>query len=251
MPFVYAPLTVFLGLQENPSLLGCKIMFTISSVLVAMNMMFAEAIMFIRLHAIGGHGRVLGAWLLFQFVGVHVSVFVFVSLFLRSVNFIKSPMRSVHGCLPHWFDTKTLFVVFVLIVASQLTIMILSAWIGVRKYRNSTSSVLTVFYRDGLFYFISLAAVTVGNMIFDQVAPPALSFMLSIPQGVLHSILSCRLILHLYEFAQRELYGSSAEKTKTALEFVHNSPTTTVDAVLESRDVDGNSRSSGVAGSRV
>jgi hypothetical protein len=39
----------------------------------------------------------------------------------------------------------------------------------------------------------------------------------SSPQGVLHSVLSCRLILHMYDFGRKEVMAT--QETGTALEF--------------------------------
>lgn len=75
-----------------------------------------------------------------------------------------------------------------------------------------------MFYQDGIVYFVSLALVTVGNIIFDLVGPPELRFMLAVPQGVLHSVLSCRMILHMYDFGRKEIMASS-EETGTGMEF--------------------------------
>ncbi|TFK28553.1 hypothetical protein FA15DRAFT_42915 [Coprinopsis marcescibilis] len=216
-------MTIYVGLQMGSTLRGCEIIFGASAVLVVINMMVAEAIMFIRLYAISGLSKRMGIWLVCQFLGVHVSVLVLFSLFVKSVVFAVSPLRGIPGCLPRRFDSSKLVTVFGLVVASQLAIMLMSTWIGFRKYRASASPILVVFYRDGLFYFVSLAVVTVGNILFDSFGPPELSFMLALPQGVLHSVFSCRLVLHMFEFARKECATPNSEHTKTELRFVPQS----------------------------
>jgi hypothetical protein len=46
------------------------------------------------------------------------------------------------------------------------------------------------------------------------------------PQGILHSVLSCRLTLHIYDFAKKELNApqTGAEMTKTGLDFAEVTP---------------------------
>ncbi|EFI26791.1 hypothetical protein CC1G_15714 [Coprinopsis cinerea okayama7 len=217
--------------------------FGASSVLIVVSMMLAEAIMFIRLYALSGHKKRMCAWLLFQFLGVHVTVFVVFSLFVKSVKFIPSPLSSIPGCIPYRFDSHKLLIVFGMVVASQLGKLLRFTNVengddGIHKFRSSGSPILLVFYRDGFFYFVSLTLVTIGNIIFDRRAPPELRFMLTLPQGVLHSVLACRLILHIYDFARRELYDSrgwGGDKTGTGLDFARD-PTTHHDTFGDSEE---------------
>jgi hypothetical protein len=88
---------------------------------------------------------------------------------------ITSPLPSVPGCIPSRFDSQKLMIVFAAIVASQFSaftqpfsacngdpsyavMMLISSWIGIRKYKHSNSPILVVFYRDGFFYFLSLTS---------------------------------------------------------------------------------------------
>lgn len=53
-----------------------------------------------------------------------------------------------------------------------------------------------------------------------------LDVALNRPQGILHSVLSCRLTLHIYEFAKKELNApqTGAQMTKTGLDFAEVTP---------------------------
>ncbi|KAJ2922445.1 hypothetical protein H1R20_g14649, partial [Candolleomyces eurysporus] len=112
-------------------------------------------------------------------------------------------------------------------------IMMISIFIGFYRYKASNNRLLSVFHRDGIFYFVTLAGVTTANIIFDSAAPLEYRFMLAAPlpslslssqlshspQGCLHSILSCRLILHLHEFAEKELSTPESQQNKSSLQF--------------------------------
>ncbi|RXW14791.1 hypothetical protein EST38_g11062 [Candolleomyces aberdarensis] len=182
-------------------------------------MVIAEAIMYIRVWALGGNTKKLGAALLAQFLGIHIAIYTVLGIFLRSVELI----------------------------------MIISIVIGFSRYKASNNRLLSVFHRDGIFYFVTLAGVTTANIIFDSVAPLEYKFMLAAyvlhpprqnidiltlspltslssqqshsPQGCLHSILSCRLILHLHEFAEKELSTPESQQNKSSLQFAATAAT--------------------------
>ncbi|KAH6909485.1 hypothetical protein BKA70DRAFT_1425890 [Coprinopsis sp. MPI-PUGE-AT-0042] len=226
LPFIYGPLTLWVGLQSGATLEACTLSFGASSFLIVISMILAEGIMFVRLYALSGHNKKMLAWIVFQLLAIQSVVITFFSLFVRSVKVIKSPLPSVPGCIPSKFDSHKLMIVFAAIVASQLIMMLISSWIGIQKYKHSNSPILVVFYRDGFFYFLSLTVVTIGNIIFDRIGPPELRFMLTLPQGILHSVLSCRLTLHIYDFAKKELNAphTGAQTTKTGLDFAEVTP---------------------------
>lgn len=229
LPFVYAPTTLWVGLQAvGAALEDCAVAFGASSVLILVSMMLAEAIMCVRLYALGKNSKRLLAWLLLQFIATQGTTFTVFALFVKSVKYLPSPIRSVPGCIPYRFDSQKLLIAFGMIVASQLVIMFLSSWVVLTKYQESTSPLLTVMYRDGFFYFVSLTLVTIANIVFHQLGPGELKFMLTLPQGVLHSTLACRLILHTHAFARRSIPGTrgTGEHTGTTLEFATAPPST-------------------------
>lgn len=45
----------------------------------------------------------------------------------------------------------------ILTSSNRIGIMLITAYVGVRRYHNSGSPLLLVFYQDGILYFISLA----------------------------------------------------------------------------------------------
>ncbi|KAJ2932234.1 hypothetical protein H1R20_g4846, partial [Candolleomyces eurysporus] len=216
IPCLYLPVALFVGLQYNPTVQKCGASFATSSLLIVTGMMVAEAILFIRVCALAQSKRIT-IWLVLQFIGVHAAIYAVFSLFLKSIKFLPYQIGNIPGCIPYRFNSTLLLVVFGIVVASETIIMLITGYIGVRRYRSSDCPLLVVFYQDGILYFVSLAAVTVGNIIFDVAGPPELRFMLAVPQGVLHSVLSCRMILHLYDFGKKEVTPTHA--TGTALEF--------------------------------
>ncbi|KAF9020580.1 hypothetical protein BDP27DRAFT_1377871 [Rhodocollybia butyracea] len=65
---------------------------------------------------------------------------------------------------------------------------------------GATQSVLVTFYRDGVLFYMSILPITVGNALVTAYAPAQFQ-ILETPLRVMHSILCCKLIIHVREVA--------------------------------------------------
>ncbi|KAF6759608.1 hypothetical protein DFP72DRAFT_885555, partial [Ephemerocybe angulata] len=175
-------------------------------------MAVGEAIMYIRVWALGGNTKKLGVALLAQFLGVHVTIYTLLGTFLSNVEYQPSNPLALVACMPKGPDPGTLRYIYVVVVASESMIMIISTAIAFVRYRASNNRLLFAFHKDGILYFIILAVVATTNIIFDSVAPLEYKFCL-------HSILSCRLILHLHEVNEKELAVTASEEHSSTIHF--------------------------------
>lgn len=150
-----------------------------------------------RLHALAGRGRVVGTLLFLLYLGVHVGVFVTVILYMHSLEYAPSPFPSVVPCYPIRAENEMLRNTYILILCSEIVVMSMTLWICFIRYRAMQSPLLAFFYRDGLGYFWILSLVSAGNIIAHSAAPPGYTYILAIPQCMLHGILSTRMMLHL------------------------------------------------------
>ncbi|TFK23504.1 hypothetical protein FA15DRAFT_705394 [Coprinopsis marcescibilis] len=169
--------------------------------------------MSIRVYAICGNRSVIRLWLIFQFIGVSIAVYTLAFLFLVNMEYMPSPLPKLVACVPKTVPAENLSVVFAIFMASE-TVLMLTSIVGFWKFRRSATRLLATLRQDGIIYFVILAAVSTGNIIFDTVAPKDLRFMLAAPQVMLHSILSCRMVLHLHEVSETEfliLSGSTVQ----------------------------------------
>ncbi|KAF6764647.1 hypothetical protein DFP72DRAFT_1058478 [Ephemerocybe angulata] len=154
----------------------------------------AESILYLRVYALMGQGRWRAAFLATMFLGVHGALYVAHARFLISLKYVPSPFPNITSCLPVQAESRMLSIVFILILCSEMVITVITISIGVTKYRQSNSPLLSTFYRDGLFYFVLLGA---GNIICNLTAPLGYMYLFAIPQRVFHSILSTRMILQI------------------------------------------------------
>ncbi|KAJ3991223.1 hypothetical protein F5050DRAFT_1261272 [Lentinula boryana] len=57
-------------------------------------------------------------------------------------------------------------------------------------------------YCEGLFYYFMILPITIANMAVFLLAPAGLLSLLDSPLTVMHSILCCRLVLHVREVSE-------------------------------------------------
>ncbi|RXW23631.1 hypothetical protein EST38_g2233 [Candolleomyces aberdarensis] len=74
--------------------------------------------------------------------------------------------------MPAHVKGRLLGAMFSLTLCSVAIVMFIMVYITFREYyQNFSCSLLTVFYRDGLFYFFSLSALAAVNIIVNFTAP--------------------------------------------------------------------------------
>ncbi|KAF5326123.1 hypothetical protein D9611_000320 [Ephemerocybe angulata] len=99
------------------------------------------------------------------------------------------------------------FASFLASVTVAMSIMVYAAIYEHREF-NTRSPLLVTFYRDGIFYFISLAAFASANIVIIWIAPAGYQFLFTQFQINFHGILSTRMLLHLRHAARMELNNS-------------------------------------------
>ncbi|KAJ3528616.1 hypothetical protein NMY22_g9338 [Coprinellus aureogranulatus] len=193
--------------------------------LTLIGVVLAEVILYLRVYALSGGSQWVGVLLGVLFVALHGTTFVFLIRFIKSLEYSLSPLPKVIGCLPIKGSPKDLSIVFVLIMASELAILAITIWTLLSKFRQSKNQLVSIFYRDGVVYFLLLTgthpnassnpdpypalAISGGNIICNLVAPPGYTYLLACLQRVLHSILATRMVLHIRKVHKKK-YEASA-----------------------------------------
>lgn len=181
----------------------CNARFQIVSISTAAIIVTAEALLFLRVYAFSGKNRKMLAYLIVLFIAIQASAFFLLYKFLESVKFVESPFLNMI-CLPLHLDSNLLAYVFTLLLLSVIIVMLIMVWIAFQKQRNFNSALLTIFYRDGVFYFICLSALASANIIVNFAAPAGYKFLLVQTEADLHVILSARMLIHLRAWADRD-----------------------------------------------
>ncbi|TFK17662.1 hypothetical protein FA15DRAFT_675936, partial [Coprinopsis marcescibilis] len=195
------------------SLETCRGYFYAGCMSILVTVAFSEALLFIRVYALSGRSKVTLAWLIVQFILVHGAQFTLMGVAITGVEFtvLPDPLGTVFGCA----STSTadfgviLSILFATFVFSGVVLTALTAWFGFRKFRHSqATNLVTVFFRDGLIYFALITGTAIANIVVSVSGVDSSNFIMGESQGVFHSILACRLVLHLRETGNKSLIES-------------------------------------------
>ncbi|TFK20891.1 hypothetical protein FA15DRAFT_673069 [Coprinopsis marcescibilis] len=218
--FAYGPLWIYVNFNATSDFVRCGQMSTASTYMMIVGVVIAESIMFIRVSVICGGGWLIRSWLIFQFVGVHGALFGTIYLFTVTSVYQPSPIPSIMSCF-YIADSSRLAIGAGLLMSSGTLILILSI-AGFWRFRESGNKLATAFNNAGIAYFVVLSIISITNMIVYNALPPEqeLRFIMGVPQAILHCILACRMILHLYRVSERTMeYANSSNYPMSDVQF--------------------------------
>ncbi|KAF6758464.1 hypothetical protein DFP72DRAFT_173446 [Ephemerocybe angulata] len=132
-----------------------------------------EAISYVRVFAFAGRSTILLPILTVSFVGTTSLQYYFLTKFTKTVKFANLPASALLGCIPVAGENMWLSIVFILILFSLVLTTGIMIFIAYRRRANThgIGGLLRLFYRDGIFYFLTLSTLAVTNIIFDHTAP--------------------------------------------------------------------------------
>ncbi|TFK22977.1 hypothetical protein FA15DRAFT_705892 [Coprinopsis marcescibilis] len=208
LPFLTTPVTVYYNLVTNPTPSSCQFMFSIGYAVGAfICAAVAELVVYARIYALAGRRKTVFWFLFANSVIVFVGGISLVALHAVSGSWHPSQFApTVPGCFSDLPVNATLVVsAFAILLYSNLLTMCISVYYGLRVFWALRHRFLIrIFYRDGTFYFTGSAALSITNAVLALMLPPRYRFLFTLPQVVMHSTLSTRMILHLREGAKRD-----------------------------------------------
>jgi len=161
----------------------------------------AETILMIRAWAVWERDRRISIGLSIFFVSVWIAVCVYTSRYLTSLKFTTHvPNPELHGCF-EVAGSSVQFAQFALVMGFEGGILILMFIKGYETLREAPNSGLVrLIFVDGILYYIALSALTLINLVVILNVPPDLSNILTVFQGVMHSVLTGRMLLQLRRY---------------------------------------------------
>ncbi|KAJ2920859.1 hypothetical protein H1R20_g16235, partial [Candolleomyces eurysporus] len=177
----------------------CHGSFIVSSSFGVIGIALSEAIMFVRLYALSGRKKIVGYLLGAQYALVHMASLAILGVSISRMKYTPSPVADLIPCVPFETDNKPITIFFGMIVVNEFIVLGVTFYILLKKHWETRSPMMTLFYRDGVFYFIALAITSSANIAIIRLAP-----------RVVNSILAARTILHLRE----ESYQAKLSKAR-------------------------------------
>ncbi|KAG2019706.1 hypothetical protein CC2G_005119 [Coprinopsis cinerea AmutBmut pab1-1] len=178
---VHPPLSVradLLQLADNfvvrPSPLLCKIIFSIPCIGIAMCILISEVILYVRVYALAGRGRLMLTFMIVHGLAVFVASISLLGKYVVLGSWGQSQFADiVPGCVGKFTTNGELVMIaYVVLLYSGFVVMILCVYFGLRIYwRSRRSPLIKIFYRDGTFYFVVLAVMSIANGVSAQFLP--------------------------------------------------------------------------------
>ncbi|KAJ3522430.1 hypothetical protein NMY22_g11894 [Coprinellus aureogranulatus] len=235
--FVNNVFAVLYNIPKNLTPGECRHVFMRSAYSTPVLTLGAEAILFIRVYAFSGGSYAMRVYLICQFIAIHGTSLVLLIKFVQSAkceysvetfnrspatlpelrhvcaSVVELPFRNV-SCMPVQASSNFLGGVWTLLLGGVIIVMALMITIALGKHRGAVfraekTGLLTVFYRDGIFYFLILGTFLSANIFVTFAAPEGYKILFTQFAVDMHSVLSTRMLLHLREWAEREQYGSA------------------------------------------
>ncbi|TFK23452.1 hypothetical protein FA15DRAFT_463857 [Coprinopsis marcescibilis] len=199
--FFDVPLAIFYNEAYGLSGPSCHTILIIKTAAFLIGILAAEAILFLRVASIAGWTRPMNIYLSLHYIVTHVVIVFAHILFLISLKYKESPLPGILNCVVLDGRFSSLLLSFGVVLLNQTVILGISLWVGFTKYRHTKTNghLIMVVFRDGVGYFLFLSALAAANMIVLLTGPPEYRHLFTVPQRVLHSCISTRMILHLRE----------------------------------------------------
>ncbi|KAG2013177.1 hypothetical protein CC2G_010115 [Coprinopsis cinerea AmutBmut pab1-1] len=200
----YVPLGFFalsFGLENNIiDEQSCRRRLAIFSLLTVAIVVLAEALLFVRVYAVGGRSKCLKYSLIGYFVVSLGIVFGLLIWHILSLTFtVPRPGREIYSCaLIQSGRGNLVSIAWGIIAANEILMMAMTFFFVFMKHINRRNRILEVFYRNGTFYIIAIVVVSIGNILMAAISPNHL-YLLSSYQATLHAIFSTRMVLQIRE----------------------------------------------------
>ncbi|KAJ3785825.1 hypothetical protein GGU11DRAFT_797532 [Lentinula aff. detonsa] len=191
----YAPFIVMaIAAQERISS-NCNEM-TFTTILAGATIGISDLILMLRTYSIFNKSRTVLAIICVSWTVISV---VCVLASIRATNAI--PIQKITGqssCLVS--ESNVEIICFSALLGGECVITLLTFWKTLDIYRKfHFRQVVYVVYCEGLFYYFMILPITIANLAVFILAPPGLVSILDSPLTVMHSVLCCKLVLHVRE----------------------------------------------------
>jgi len=201
----YAPfIAMTIAVQERLTS-TCNFM-TFTTIFAGASIGFTDIILMLRTYSIYNKSRKILT--IFGLTWIIIAAFCFwaITKFTSSFRFsaAPSPVSSFSCFLKQESSSKGL-ICYIALLAGESVVTLLTVWKTFDSYRKSGfhfNQIVSMVYCEGLIYYFAILPITIANVAVILLAPRGLLLVLDSPLTVMHSILCCRLVLHVREVSE-------------------------------------------------
>ncbi|KAF8178125.1 hypothetical protein K438DRAFT_1844598 [Mycena galopus ATCC 62051] len=201
---------------------------TFDTVFAVVGVAIAEVILMIRTYALYGRPKQLRVFFIIMWlciIGINVwPVVEWSQSVTPDVTSLPAPLTSCN----YDHSNGIILVSYGSLLLGETIIVLLTLWKGLNTSVwagpfHQNSFILTTFYRDGLFWYLVMLMIFIGNVVLQSAVPMSVG---EIPLRVLHSILACRLVIHVRAVAAKE--EQDLQITSGSLRFANSGTNTSI-----------------------
>ncbi|OCB88276.1 hypothetical protein A7U60_g4577 [Sanghuangporus baumii] len=178
----------------------CGTLYRSSIYVMIGSVIMIEVIIVMRVYALWGRSRRMLVCLVGLTSCTIVSTLVVFFISQEDNTWVENPIPRLGSCIflsLNVANSLRVYGVFIALMIFQFVLIVLTLWKGIAQWRlmNRRSHLLKIFYRDGIFYFVSLSLANCLNIVYSK---DAIIYLIE-PQRVVQSILATRMIINLRE----------------------------------------------------
>ncbi|KAF9222213.1 hypothetical protein BS17DRAFT_784019 [Gyrodon lividus] len=196
IPFAIIPVTLSSSFSAHANVDTCETLLYFMTVLDALAITLSEVIFGLRAYAMWNRNRMVLVISCCTITASMVALILIFLTFLPSVTFGEPPLPIISGCYKTG-ASSVLFASFVVIMLSEAVTTSLTLYRAYRHFRHAPNVLIQNLTRDGVFYCLSMFAMSVVNVLVIFLLPIQYSELLDTYQAVMHTILATRMQLHL------------------------------------------------------
>jgi len=217
--FFDIPMTIYINLRSGTTPLCTNVIYIMSVTSTVIGLAVAEAILAIRTYALWRSSRRIFISLFGLLSMVCISWLILLATSAHTLE--SSEEQSNVVCYTSTRSTPYLFPVIAwsALTAFETVIVVLTLWIWFKDFGQPKSRLIITLYRDGILYFIYLFLISVANItVLLTFSKGSVANMLNTFQRAMHSILSCRIVLHIRETSLDPIAVSTIRLSNIAFE---------------------------------
>ncbi|KAE9396192.1 hypothetical protein BT96DRAFT_977584 [Gymnopus androsaceus JB14] len=216
-PFIDTILVVEGRLSADITIASCNSTMTFTTIFAAAGIALSDLILVARTYVVYQRSRkvlivLVVSWIVLSIVNIATATF-----WTKSPSEVdpSSIISGIPLCLQRNITSHIGMINYVALLVFETIVAALTLWkvftqqyfkFGFSWTSETTRNLVLTFYRDGLLFYMFILPITLGNALVLAFAPPELQ-VLEIPLRVMHSILCCRLVIHIREVAYMDREG--------------------------------------------
>jgi len=200
----YAPF-ISMGIAVQERLSSTCHSETFTTVFAGATIGITDLILMLRTYSIYNKSRKILAIFILSWMIISGVAIWSVTQLTGSFKFSAAPISlSTSSCYLVQESSSSGIVCYIGLFAAEAVIGLLTFWKTVDSYRKSGSlnQIVSMVYCEGLFYYFIIIPLSFANMAILLLVTNPLFGLLDSPITVMHSILCCRLVLHIREVSE-------------------------------------------------